>query len=399
MPTFRYKAYDSGGKLTVGDIDASGVKDAAEKLRRAGLHPSDVSEAGLARGIFGRRSVPAARLSLTTRQLATLLSSGTTLSEALAVLVENSADARMKSVLLGVKEKVSEGVPLSRALEAHPEIFSTLYRGLVASGESSGSLDVVLTRLADYLEARARIMGEVKAALTYPALMTIVGAGVLTFLFIFVIPKITRMFEEAQSALPLATVVLIAISNLLRTFWPLLIVIAVALVWAFKRYRNTRPVKAVLGSFVLRAPVVGPLATSFYVSLMARTLGSLLRDGVHLLRAIEITREAVGNSVFDGILDRARDECMEGASLSSSLKKHGAIPPIVVHMINVGERSGNLDKMLIKTGESYDLEFQAGVKRTLNLLEPLLILAMGLIVGFIVLAILLPIFNLNQIIR
>ncbi len=399
MPTFRYKAYDNGGKLTAGDIDASGVRDAAEKLRSAGLHPSDVSEASSARGLFGRKSVSVGQLSLITRQLSTLLSSGTTLSEALSVLVENSPNIRFKSVLLGVKEKVSEGVPFSRALEAHPEVFSTLYRGLVASGESSGSLDVVLTRLADYLEARARILNDVKAALTYPALMTVVGVGVLSFLFIFVIPKITRMFEEAQSALPLATVVLITASNILRTFWPLLIVLAAALAWAFKRYRDTRPVKAALGSLVLRAPVVGPLATSFYVSNMTRTLGSLLRDGVHLLRAIEITREAVGNSVFDGILDGARDECMEGASLSSSLKKHKAIPPIVVHMISVGEKSGNLDQMLLKTGESYDLEFQAGVKRTLNLLEPLLILAMGLIVGFIVLAILLPIFNLNQIIR
>jgi len=399
MPTFRYKAYDNGGKLTSGDIDASGVRDAAEKLRSAGLHPSDVSVASSARGLFGGRPVSVGQLSLTTRQLSTLLSSGTTLSEALSVLVENSASPRFKSVLLDVKEKVAEGVSLSRALEAHPEVFSTLYRGLVASGESSGSLDAVLTRLADYLEARARIGSEVKAALTYPALMTVVGAGVLSFLFIFVIPKITRMFEEAQSALPIATVVLIAISNLLRTFWPLLIVLAAALAWGFKRYRDTRPVKRALGALVLTSPVIGPLATSFYVSNMTRTLGSLLRDGVHLLRAIEITREVVDNSVFDGILAAARGECMEGASLSSSLKKHKAIPPIVVHMVSVGEKSGNLDQMLLKTGESYDLEFQAGVKRTLNLLEPLLILAMGLIVGFIVLAILLPIFNLNQIIR
>ncbi|MDP2689905.1 MAG: type II secretion system inner membrane protein GspF [Deltaproteobacteria bacterium] len=399
MPTFRYKAYDSGGKPTAGDIDASGLKDAVQKLKSTGLYPSDVAEARVREGVFGARGVSVQLLSLSTRQLSTLLSSGTTLSEALAVLVENSASPRLKSVLLGVMQSVTEGSSLARALEAHPDIFSTFYRGLVASGEASGSLDKVLSRLADYLEARARVVNEVKAALTYPALMMLVGAGVLSFLFIFVIPKITRMFEETNSALPLITVVIIAISDLLRNYWFVFAGLMAALVWLFRRLSRTGRIKPVTDPALLRLPWFGPLATCFYTANMAMTLGSLLKDGVQMLRALDITREVLNNSVFDGILDSARREVMEGASLSSSLKKHKAVPPIAVHMISVGEKSGNLDDMLLKTAESYSLEFQTGVKKTLNLLEPLLILAMGLIVGVIVLAILLPIFELNQIIR
>ncbi|MBI5587882.1 MAG: type II secretion system inner membrane protein GspF [Deltaproteobacteria bacterium] len=399
MPTFRYKAYDSSGKASAGDIDAAGLKDAAQKLRSTGLYPANISEAGVKEGVLRSRGVPPQLLALTTRQLSTLLSSGSTLSESLDVLVENSSTPRLKSILLAVKESVIEGNSLSRALEAHPEVFSTFYRGLVASGEASGSLDKVLTRLADYLEARSRILNEVKAALTYPALMTIVGAVVLSFLFIFVIPKISRMFEETHSALPLITVLILSISNLLRSFWPVFAALLAVSVWLFGRYRKSGPVKAFTDRLILRLPWFGELATCFYVSTMARTLGSLLKDGVQMLRALEITREVLDNIVFDGILETAGKDCSEGSALSASLKKNEAVPPIAVHMISVGEKSGKLDEMLLKTAESYDLEFQAGVKRTLNLLEPLLILAMGLIVGFIVLAILLPIFELNQIIR
>ncbi len=399
MPTFRYKAYDSGGKLTAGDIDGSGLKDAVQKLKSIGLHPSDVAEASEKGGLFTGKGVSVQLLSLTTRQLSTLLSSGTTLSEALAVLAQNTSSARLKSVLQNVMQSVTEGSSLARSLEAHPDIFSVFYRGLVAAGEASGSLDKVLSRLADYLESRARIVNEVKAALTYPALMTLVGAGVLAFLFIFVIPKITRMFEDSHNALPLITVVIIAVSDLLRNYWFVFVGLIAAAVLLLKRYSRTGRLKSVIDPALLRVPWIGGLATSFYTANMAMTLGSLLKDGVQMLRALDITREVLDNRVFDNVLSSARMEVMEGASLSSSLKKHKAVPPIAVHMISVGEKSGNLDEMLLKTGESYGLEFAAGVKRTLNLLEPLLILAMGLVVGFIVLAILLPIFELNQIIH
>jgi len=399
MPTFRYKAYDSAGKAIGGDIDAAGVKDAAQKLRNTGLHPSEIAVASEKAGILGPARVPPGLLALSTRQLSTLLSSGSTLSEALGVLVENSSNARIKTVFLEVSESVVGGSSLTKALDAHPEVFSVFYRGLVGAGEASGSLDTVLSRLADYLEARAKIINEVRAALTYPLLMTVVGAAVLSFLFIFVIPRISRMFEESHSALPLITVVILAISRFLRAFWPVFIAAIAGSVWLFVRYRANATVKAFTDRLVLNLPWFGRLATSFYVSVMARTLGSLLGDGVQLLKAIDITKEALDNTVYASILDDARKDCSEGSALSASLRKHGGLPPIAVHMISIGEKSGKLDEMLLKTADSYELEFQSGVKRTLNLLEPLLILAMGVIVGIIVLAILLPIFELNQIIR
>ena len=399
MPTFRYKAYDGAGRAVGGDIDASGVKEAIQKLRSTGLYPSDVAEAREKAGLFGPSRVTSALLALSTRQLSTLLSSGSTLSEALGVLVENSTNARLKSVLLDVSEMVVSGSSLAKALEAHPEVFSAFYRGLVGAGEASGSLDRVLARLAEYLETRTRITNEVRAALTYPVLMTVVGVVVLSFLFIFVIPRISRMFEETHSALPLITVVILAASRFAREFWPVFALLAGASVWLTRRYGRTKAVKAYTDRLLLSLPWFGALATSFYVASMARTLGSLLKDGVHLLKALDITKDALDNAVFAPVLEAARKDCSEGASLSASLKKHGVLPPIAVHMISIGEKSGQLDEMLLKTADSYDLEFQSGVKRTLNLLEPLLILAMGLVVGLIVLAILLPIFELNQIIR
>jgi len=399
MPTFRYKAYDSSGKATGGDIDASGVKEAVQKLKSTGLYPAEIAVARVKEGLLGSRRVPPGLIALSTRQLSTLLSSGTTLSEALGVLVENTSNARLKSILLDVTEMVTGGSSLSKALEGYPEVFSAFYRGLVAAGEASGSLDKVLTRLADYLEARSKIINEVRAALTYPILMTVVGAVVLSFLFIFVIPRISRMFEETHSALPLITVVILSVSRVMRDFWFVFAALIGASVWLIKHYWRSAPVKAFTDRLSLHLPWFGSLATAFYVSNMARTLGSLLKDGVQLLKALDITKEALDNTVFEEVLSAARKDCSEGSALSSSLKKHGVVPPIAVHMISVGEKSGNLDEMLLKTADSYALEFQTGVKRSLNLLEPLLILAMGLIVGLIVLAILLPIFELNQIIR
>ncbi|MBI1911415.1 MAG: type II secretion system inner membrane protein GspF [Deltaproteobacteria bacterium] len=401
MPTFRYKAYDSIGKTIAGSLEASGLKDAAQQIKNTGLFPAEIKETEGAKGKqFGlKKGITAQMLALTTRQLATLLSTGTNLSEALTVLCENTSNEKLKAVLQKVRETVVEGSSFARALEAHPTVFSPFYRGLVTAGEASGSLDKVLPRLADYLEARAKILNDVKAALTYPILMSLVGIGVLSFLFIFVIPKITRMFEETQNALPLITQVLIWFTDMMRSYWPVFIILTAAGVWLGFRYIKTEKGKSLKDKWLLKIPWFGSLVLDFYISNFARTLGSLLKGGVQVLKALEITKDVLNNSVFDAILDNACNDCTGGSSLSTSLKKHKTIPAIVVHMISVGEKGGNLDEMLLKTADVYENQFETGVKKTLNLLEPLMILAMGLVVGFIVLSILLPIFQLNQIIR
>ncbi len=397
MPTFRYKAYNTGGKSVEGSIEASGLKEAAQLIKNTGLFPAEVFEHSGNRGLF--RGVKAKDLALFTRQLATLISSGTALSEALSVLGDNTDNAAVKSVLLKIREGVAQGSSFARALEAHPKVFSPFYRGLVSAGEAGGSLDKVLPRLADYMEARVKIISEFRTALTYPILMTFVGAGILSFLFAFVIPKITRMFEETQSSLPLITKILLTVSAFFRDYSPALAAVLFVTAWAARRYLRTPKGKEKKDRLVIRIPLAGRLLSSFCIASLSRTLGSLLKGGVQMLKALEITKEVVNNAVFSGVLDSAVKDCAGGAPLSSSLKRHKAIPPIMAHMVSVGERSGNLDEMLIKAAEAYELEFEAGVKRALSLLEPLLVLAMGLAVGFIVLAILLPIFQLNQIIR
>lgn len=399
MPTFRYKAYTQGGKVVAGDIEAAGLGDALVRLKTTGLFPTDVEEAELEKGRLIKRKVTAGLLAVTTRQLATLVSTGTTISDALSVLIENSTNLKLKSVLIKVKEDVSGGSSFAKALEPHPDIFSTFYRGLVAAAEATGSLDKMLPKVADYLEARARIMNEVRTALTYPALMSLVGAGVLSFLFVYVIPKITSIFADTQSTLPLITQVLLFITGAFLKLWPALLAGLAASVWYARRSLKTERGKAFRDRWLLRLPWLGPIAVDFYISNFARTMGSLLKGGVQMLKALDITREVMDHAVYGEALKSARKDCMEGASLSASLKKSGVVPSIVVHMINVGERSGQLDEMLLKAAESYELSFQAGVKKTLSLLEPVLILVMGVVVGFIVLAILLPIFQLSQTIR
>jgi general secretion pathway protein F len=398
MPTYRYRAYDRSGSAVAGDIEAAGEKAAVESLKKTGLFPIDVtSSAPAGRRLF--KGISAATLALATRQLAVLLKTGTNLTEALGVLADNLADERLKAIILTVKASVLEGATLARALEAHPEVFSPFYRGLVSSGEATGALDKVLTRLADHLETRARIVRDLKTALIYPALMSLVGAGVLAFLFIFVIPKITRIFADTDSTLPLVTIILIGITDAVRYYWPLIIAAGVFGWLLFRRYRAAPWVSERLDALPLRLPLVRTLAVNFYISNLTRTLGSLLSGGVHLLRALEITGQAVNNSVFTRIINDAIKDCTEGAPLSTALKKHAEIPPMTVHMISVGERGGNVDEMLLKTADVYEEEFTAGLTRAVTLMEPLLILAMGVVVGFIVLAILLPIFELNQIIR
>lgn len=400
MPTYSYKAYNRGGGQVAGSIEAAGPREAAQSLKNTGLYPTEVREAGkeARKSLFGQKISPSA-LAAASRQLATLISSGTSISDALQVLAENNDNALLRSVLLATRDAVQGGSSFSKALAAHPEVFSPLFRGLVQAAEASGSLDQVLPRLADYLEKRARIRSEVRAALTYPALMTVVGASVLAFLFIFVIPKISRIFEDTGTALPFMTVVLLWMTDVVRTWWPALLASFALSLWLLKRRAGSERGRELRDSLLLRLPWFGPIVLSFHMANLTRTLGTLLKGGVQMLKALDICAEAIDNRVFGRVLEAAAKDCAEGSSLSASLRKSTLVPPLVCHMIGVGERSGNLDEMLLKTAESYDAAFEDGVKRSLSLLEPVLILAMGLVVGFIVLAMLLPIFELNQTIR
>ncbi len=267
------------------------------------------------------------------------------------------------------------------------------------AGEETGNLESVMSRLADYREARERVYEKVKTALIYPALMTVVGVAVLSFLLIFVIPKITTIFKDTKTALPFITVVLLWATSILRRFWPILLIAAAALPFVLQRLSRRPAGKALMDRLVLKIPVVGKIIRKFYYSTMARTLGSLLEGGVPLLTALDMTGRVLNHTLFQRAFERAARDVTEGGDLSKTFASSGVLPGMIVYMTAIGEKSGQLPEMLLKVADTYEREFNTSVERGLALMEPLLILAMGMAVGFIVLAILLPIFELNQIVR
>jgi general secretion pathway protein F len=395
MATFRYKAYNGSGIEVDGNLSADSIRDAIQRLKKDGLYPRNVSEIGIERYI--RMGISTQELALTTRQLAILIMSGSVVSDALNVLAEGERNVRFKSILFGIKNKVAGGYSLSNALSDYPDIFSEIYRGMVVAGEASGSLDRVLLRLSEYLEGRAKIVRDSRSAFIYPFFMTLVGICVLSFLFIFVMPKITRIFEDTKSALPWVTLMLIWVTNFIRYYWLIIIIGMIAVGWGVRLYIRLPSGKATMDNLILNIPWFGRLVSNFYITNLTRTLGSLLREGVPMLKALEITKGILNHTVFNKVIDNAIQDVIGGASLSMSMKKADSIPPIVAHTITVGEKGGNIGDALLKISETYGQELEADVKKGLSLLEPVLILIMGIIVGFIVLAILIPIFQLNRV--
>ena len=401
MPLFQYKAYNADGKEISGNMEAVSHHEARERLKKEGIYlkelfSSTTKDISLNRWRF-RVSLP--ELAAITHQLSTLLSSGATLYDALSILINEEESKTLKRVLSAVKESISGGSSLAKALEKHPAIFHDVYVRSVEAGEISGTLENILAGLAEYLETRAKVYDQLKTALLYPVLMTLVGTGVLFFLFTFVIPKITGIFEDTHQALPLMTVILLNIAWFLKNDWPFILIGICSAGWGLHKLLKRPKGKEIRDRLLLQLPMLGRIAVKFYMANFARTLGSLLQSGVSILNAIDMTKRVLNNAVFESALNKAGKDVAEGAPLSISLKNSGTFPAILVHVIATGEKSGKLDSLLLKAAASYEKDFESAANRLLSLLEPILILAMGVIVGFIVIAILLPIFQLNQIIR
>ena len=297
-----------------------------------------------------------------------------------------------KNVLVSIKEKLASGSSLSKAFEEYQTIFPEFYVHMVAAGEASGNLDNVLGNMADFLESQASLRSKVRTSMIYPVFMVCVGFVVLSFLFAFVIPKITRIFKDTQSALPFITVVLIAASDIVQHYWWLIIGALAGAVFGFKRLREKN--RLFIDRLILRLP--GNIPQSLYFGRFARTLGFLLEGGLPVLRALELGAKSMGNESLERRVNEAGKRVAEGARLSSSLE---GFPPVLLQLIATGERSGQLVPILKKAAASYEEEFSRRVQKALSYLEPTMILVMGLIVGLIVLAVLLPIFQLNQLIK
>jgi general secretion pathway protein F len=387
MPVFKYRGYGAGGGKAAGVVEAEGLRDAVLKVKALGLHPKDVREQTEGRRFGLRRDADAGRLALVTRQLSVLLCSDVPLVEALRALGEESG-GRWRSVLLGIRERVTEGASLSRAMSDYGGVFPEYYRSMVTAGERSGTLDGVLESLSDFLEGQTAIKEKVKAAMLYPMFMLCVGGVVLAFLFVFVVPKIVVIFEDTKTALPLATAVLIGLSNFFVDYWWLMLTGLAAL--AFGGRRLAKRHKRLIDRGLMR------VFEGLYLSRFSMTLSFLLDGGLPMLKALELAGRTSGNSHLSGMVKDASVMVSEGTSLSSSLT---GLPPVLLELISTGEKSGRLTEVLKRAAASYEAAFDRKVQKALTLLEPAMILLMGIVVGYIVFAVLLPLFQLNQLIK
>jgi general secretion pathway protein F len=404
MPVFQYKALDSGGKAVQGLKEADSPKTLRAALKREGVFLTEVlgaqeAKAQAAREVSVRRvvlgRVSATDLAIMTRQFAVLVGAGIPLVESLGALVEQIDHEKLKRIISDVRQRVNEGASLADALAAHPKTFTNLFVNMVRAGESSGALDVVLVRLADFTESQARLRSKITGALAYPAFMLLIGTGVIGVLFAVVIPKIVKIFDDSQVVLPWYTRALIGFTHLISGWWWAILLVLVALGWGFARWRATEQGRAAWDRRVLTAPIFGRLIRIIAISRFARTLSTLLKSGVPLLTAMDIVRNIVGNTRLAEVIEQARDAIREGESIAAPLKRSGEFPPLVHHMVAVGERSGSLEEMLANVAKAYEDQVETTVSTLTSLLEPLMIVIMGLCVGFIVLSVLMPILQLN----
>lgn len=410
MAVYEYKGLTQEGKELAGIVDAESPKTARLKLRKSGIFPIEIQEsqettqaASLTTEVrsylsWGER-VTVEEVAIMTRQMATLLGAGLPLMEALAALTEQIEKPALRRVVAGIREQVKEGGALASALAAHPKLFSDLYVNMVRAGEASGTLDGMLKRLADFLEHQVRLKNKVLATMTYPIFMLVVGTGVLFALITFVVPKVTAVFSEMHQTLPLATRILIGVSNFMQSYWWAALFLIVIVGVGFRRFIQTPKGRVRWDGFLLRSPVAGKLIRMVALSRFSRTLSTLLASGIPLLQALGIVQAVVGNQVLADAIENARQGIKEGEGIAEPLKKSRLIPPLVSHMIAVGERSGELEGMLLKVAEAYDNEVETTINSLTSLLAPVMILIMGAVVLFIVLAILVPLFELSQIVR
>lgn len=404
MPVYEYKGLDGSGKTVKGIQDADSQGALRSLLQSQGIYVTDIWE-----GKGGRAKasgevdiqkmierVTLRDISVLTRQMATLTRAGIPLVETLNALSEQVEKDELKRTISDIRQKVNEGSSLAKALSDHPKHFSDLYVNMVKAGESSGNLDVVLERLTEFLEAQIELRGKVIGAMVYPIIMMFVGVIIMSVLFVFVIPKITQIFQDQNAALPWITQLLIGTSEVFASGWFVILPAIAGLCYAFYKWKESPEGKDKWDRFVLRVPVFGPLVRMIAVSRFARTLGTLLASGVPLLTALDIVKNILGNNRLIEVVEDARVNIREGESIAQPLKRSGEFPPLVTHMIAIGEKSGQLEDMLDNVAEAYNQQVDMRIQALTTLLEPLMIVGMGGGVAVIVFAVMLPILQLNQ---
>jgi general secretion pathway protein F len=401
MAAFRYEALDSAGRTVSGMVLADTARQARAQLRAQGLLPSQIDRAQAierARRLWGR-GLSSADLSLLTRQLATLLQSGLTMERALDALIEEATEPLTRETLIGVKSEVSGGSSLAGALGAYPNSFPDFYRALVHGGEESGALPSVLEQLADYLDARQALIQKTTLALIYPALVSGVAALIVAGLLVYVVPQVVDVFQQSRQSLPVLTRGLIGLSHFLRDAWPYLVAIVVGAAVAAQLALRREAVQRRWHALILRLPWVGSLARSVNTARFASTLAILVTGGVPLLAALTSCARAMSNLVMRDAIERAIERVREGTSLARALADRHVFPPLLVHLVASGEASGKLDQMLDRAARLQTQSLERRLAVFLTVLEPAMVLLLGGMVLLIVLAILLPIIQINQLVR
>ncbi len=407
MPVYDYHALDAKGKSVTGIIDADGAQAARQKIRAMGSFPVSIKEVTESESTEKSRSIPLrglfsrvtpAHVSMWTRQLATLTGAGFPLVTALTTLVSQAKTQGFTKIAARIKDSIVEGNSFASALTLYPSVFSQIYINMVRAGETSGTLEIVLQRLADIMEKQQELKSRIQTAMAYPILMTAVGALVLFFLMTFVVPNITTIFTDMDQALPTPTRFLIASSDLFKSYWWVLLLLIAAALVALKAFRKTERGLAVTDRWMLSMPIMGPMLKKIAVARFSRTLASLLENGVTMLPALEIVRNVTGNVVISGLIEKASNEVEKGQGLGLSLATDAVFPDLAVQMVQVGEQSGELEPMLYKIADVYENEVQASIMSMMAMLEPVMILVMAVVVLFIVLSICLPIFEMNQLV-
>jgi general secretion pathway protein F len=403
MPAYEYLALDGRGRQQKGLIEGDSPRQARTLLRERGLSPLEVQPVAERKSssgtLFSRGGISSTELSLFTRQLATLTRSGLPLDEALAAVAQQSEGAKVKRIALGVRASVTEGSSLAAALDQFPGAFPTLFRATVEAGEQSGKLDHILERLADYVERRQAMQSKVMLATFYPAILTLVAIGVVSLLLTYVVPKVVGVFDSIDATLPPLTRGLIAVSDFLAAYGLYLIIALGIGLFLFARAMRGDDFKRRVHRLQLRLPLIGRLVRGSNTGRFTRTLGILFGAGVPILDAMRIGTQVVTNLPMREAIETATMRVREGASVSKSLAESGLFPPITLHLISSGESSGKLDDMLDRAAENQEREVETLVSALMGVFEPILILSMGGIVLLIVLAILLPIFDLNQLVK
>lgn len=403
MPVFVYKAADRRGQTVDGVMEAPDARAVVERLHKEAYYPIRVAPHGeragwLTLGGVGSSRIRQRDLLGLTQQLATLFEAGLPLDRALTIMQELAATPRIRTIVTDLLHSVRGGASFSEALaKHHPRPFSRLYINMVRAGEKGGVLEVSLRRLAEFLEARAAFNEAVVSALAYPLVITTVGAGAIVFLMTFVIPRFATIFEDLGQTIPLPTQILLSVSAALQTYWWVGAIVVLVGVLAWRVWTANPEGRLAWDRTLLRLPIVGALTMKVETARFARTLGTMLRSGVPVLGAMGVVGDMMSNQAVGIAVARLADGVKRGGTIAAGMQQHGTFPALAVHMVRVGEETGRLEEMLLKVADTFETDVRTELKRVLGLLEPAIILGMGVLVAFIVVAMLLAIFSINEV--